>query len=216
MAGLAEAPSGRTDEHEAAVPAALDEAEERARREKGRREVRAQRRLPALEGQVPDRLVLARPDPGHRRAGGDAAELPLRSLEQRRDLVLHGEVGLQHDTARLARELLGMIAARAVVDRHPRSLGREGAHTCRADPAGAAGHEDALPGQSRLHGVTLPSSGRCYAEARPKSSTSMCTWPTGSNPSRSRIGRDIEPPCVISAGLARETASSQRARTSAR
>ena len=37
-----------------------------------------------------------------------------------------------------------------------------------------------------------------------------------SNPSRSRIGRDIEPPCVISTGVLRETASSQRARTSAR
>ena len=62
--------------------------------------------------------------------------------------------------------------------------------------------------------VATPS--RPHTAARPKSSTSMCTCPTGSNPSRSRIGRDIEPPCVISTGVSRATASSQRARMSAR
>ena len=39
----------------------------------------------------------------------------------------------------------------------------------------------------------------------------MCTSPTRSKPRRSRIGRDIEPPWVIRAGVPRATASSQRA-----
>ena len=63
---------------------------------------------------------------------------------------------------------------------------------------------------------SAPATSPVYASARPKSSTSICTSPTPSNPSRWRIGRDIEPPWVISAGLPRVTASSQRARMSAR
>ena len=102
VAGLAEAAGGRADEDEAAVALTLDEAEEPARREERRREVRAQRRLPALERELPDRLVLARPEARDRGADVDAAELPLCRLEQPVDLGLHGQVGLQRDAAGLA------------------------------------------------------------------------------------------------------------------
>ena len=155
--GLAEAAGGRADEHEIAVTLPLDDAEEAAGGEEGRGEVRAQRRLPAFERQLPDRLVRARPDARDRRTDVDAAQLPLGRLEQRVDLLLHREVGLQRDSAGLARELLGALCARPVVDRDARALGRERAHAGRADPASAAGDEDALPGQSRLHGLTLSS-----------------------------------------------------------
>src|SRR5262249_53473223 len=50
----------------------------------------------------------------------------------------------------------------------------------------------------------------------PKASSSMCTSPTRPKPRRSRIGRDIGPPCVINAGVPSATASSQRARIRAR
>jgi hypothetical protein len=50
-----------------------------------------------------------------------------------------------------------------------------------------------------------------HASLLPNSSSSMWISPTRSKPSRSRIGRDIEPPCVISAGVPFATASCQRA-----
>ena len=68
VAGLAEAAGGRADEHEDAVAGALDLAQEAARGEERRRQVRAQRLLPALERELPDGHVLRRPDAGDRRA----------------------------------------------------------------------------------------------------------------------------------------------------
>src|SRR5437763_11802271 len=50
-----------------------------------------------------------------------------------------------------------------------------------------------------------------HSPRSPKRSSSMCTSPTRSKPSRSRIGLDIEPPCVISAGVPFAAASCQRA-----
>ena len=71
------------------------------------------------------------------------------------DLTVEDEVDRLFEAAE--RELGGAVAAREVVDSHTRALGGECAHARRADPAPAAGHEDALPGQSRLHGLTLSS-----------------------------------------------------------
>jgi len=71
----------------------------------------------------------------------------------------------------------------------------------------AEGQRDALE-IGEAHRAMLPEP--------PKSSRSMCTSPTRSKPRRSRIGRDIVPPCVISAGVPSATASSQRARIKAR
>src|SRR4030095_7095405 len=110
VAGLAETAGGRADEHEAAVTLTLDEAEEPARREERCREVRAQLRPRALKGELPDRLVLARPEAGDRCADVDATELPLCRLEQSVDLVLQSQVGLQRDAAGPARALLGAVA----------------------------------------------------------------------------------------------------------
>ena len=53
--------------------------------------------------------------------------------------------------------------------------------------------------------------GAAQAPVAPNSSSSMSIRPTGSNPSRSRIGRDIAPACVISAGSPCTAASCQRA-----
>ena len=75
VARLAEAPGGRADEDEVAVAVALHLAEEAARGEERRGEVRAQHLLPALERELPDRLVVARPDARDRGADVDAAEL---------------------------------------------------------------------------------------------------------------------------------------------
>ena len=62
------------------------------------------------------------------------------------------------DTAELGGELLGPLAARVVVDRDARALGRERAHARRADAAGAAGDEHALAREARVHRaeVNLP------------------------------------------------------------
>src|SRR3954452_5768416 len=55
-----------------------------------------------------------------------------------------------------------------------------------------------------------------HSPRSPNRSSSMWISPTRSNPSRSRIGRDIEPPCVTSAGVPFATASCQRAWRTAR
>jgi len=73
------------------------------------------------------------------------------------------------------------------------------------------------PGQRGLRNVHVSGRGVRLSDQRSaKTSNSMCTSPTRSKPRRSRIGRDIEPPCVIRAGVPSATASSQRARISAR
>ena len=84
---LAEAAGGRADEDEIPVPVALDLAEERARGEERRGEIRAQCLLPALERDLPDRLLRARPHAGDGGADVDLAERLARAGEQRVDLV---------------------------------------------------------------------------------------------------------------------------------
>ena len=64
VAGLAEPPGRRADEHEVAVPVPLDLAQERARREERRREVRAQRLPPSARAEAP---TPARPPTATRR-----------------------------------------------------------------------------------------------------------------------------------------------------
>ena len=51
----------------------------------------------------------------------------------------------------LCRDGLGPLAAAVVVDRDARALGRERADARRADPTGAAGDENALSGEPRVH-----------------------------------------------------------------
>ena len=146
--GLAEAPRGRADEHEVAAAGALDAAEEAARGEERRGEVRVERRAPALERELPDRLVVARPVARDRGADVEIA----RRREERVHLRLVGEIGLERSRADLGGELLGALAARVVVDDDLGALGRERAHARRPDPAGAAGDEDALACKACLHG----------------------------------------------------------------
>src|SRR5262249_36440937 len=72
------------------------------------------------------------------------------------------------------------------------------------DRRGAEGQRDTLE-VGEAHGAMLA-----------KPSMSMCTAPTRSRPRRSRIGRDMVPPWVISAGVPSDAASSQRALINAR
>ena len=55
----------------------------------------------------------------------------------------------------------------------------------------------------------------CHRRAQ-NASISMSTVPTRSNPSRARIGADIRPACVSSAGVPADTACAQRAAITAR
>ena len=131
---------------------ALDLAEEGARGEERRREVRAQRRLPPLERELPHRLVGARPDAGDRRADVDAAELLARLREERVDLRLVGEVGAERDrAAELRGERLRALAAAVVVNDDARALGCERARARGADAARRPGDDDALACESGVH-----------------------------------------------------------------
>ena len=99
MPGLAEAPRGRADEDEVAAAGPLDAAEEAARREERRGEIRVERRAPALERELPHRLVVARPVARDRGADVEVS----RCGEQRVDLRLVGEIRLHRDAADLSR-----------------------------------------------------------------------------------------------------------------
>ena len=76
VAGLAEEARGRGDQHQRPVAPLRHPAQEAARGQEGRRQVRAQRLLPALERQLPDRHVLRRPDAGDRSAHVQRPRLP--------------------------------------------------------------------------------------------------------------------------------------------
>ena len=126
--------------------------------------------------------VVARPDARDGDARVEAAEPFARLGEEPVDLRLDGEVRSEDE---LAAGRLGSLAAAVVVNRHARALCGERAHARSADPAGAARHEHALPGEPRLHGV--------YATA-PCASTSSATWkasPASSSGSRSSGGEAL-------------------------
>ena len=148
MPGLAEEPRGRADEHEAAVAAALDPAQEAPRGEEGGRQVGAQRRLPALERQLPHGHVLLRPDAGDRSADVELA----RGLEKPVRLGLVGEVGGDRESSlEFLRQSLGSLPAEVVVDDDLAALAGEGARAGRADPPRGSGDEHALALESALH-----------------------------------------------------------------
>src|SRR5581483_1579344 len=119
VAGLAEPAGGRPDEDEASPAGALDDAEEVLRREKRRREVRAQRRVPPVEPELPHRLVLARPHAGVR----DADVQVTGGSEEPLDLRLVGQVGAERSrVAELRRDRLRATAIRVVVHDDVRAL----------------------------------------------------------------------------------------------
>ena len=130
---------------------ALDLAQERTRDEEGRRQVLAQRLVPALERQLPDGHVLARPDAVNRGADVDRAERVARLVEQAVDVVLDGEIRLRDGRAaellcQRARPLLATVE----VDEHARAFRGERASARRADPARRAGDHYALALKPRL------------------------------------------------------------------
>ena len=130
----------------------LDLAQEGARREERRREIRAQRLLPALERQLPDRLVRRRPDAGDRGADVDAPERRPRLREELVDLRLVGEVGAERNCAlELRGDRLGAVAALVVVHDDPRAFRRERAGAGGADAARRAGDDDALACEAGVH-----------------------------------------------------------------
>ena len=133
-----------------AVP--LDLAEEAARGEEGARQVLAQRLLPALERELPDRLVRRRPDAGDGGADVDPPERGARLLEEPVDLALVGQVGLEHGrAAELGGDGARPLLAAVVVDGDAGALGRERARAGRADAARRAGDQHALPRETGLH-----------------------------------------------------------------
>ena len=81
------------------MPVPLDLAQEGARSEERRGEIRAQRRLPALERKLPHRFVCRGPDAGDRGADVDAPERFARLREQLVDLGLVSEIRAERDCA---------------------------------------------------------------------------------------------------------------------
>jgi hypothetical protein len=81
VAGLADQAGGRADEHQRAVASLGDAAQEAARGQEGRAQVRREGLLPALERKLPHRHVLRRPHARDGRADVQRAcllEEPLR------------------------------------------------------------------------------------------------------------------------------------------
>jgi hypothetical protein len=120
-------------------------AQEPACDQEGRGQVRAQCLLPALEWELPDGHVLARPHARDGDADVDPSERGTRFLEQPVDFVLHGEIGLRHGCpAQLLCDGACALIAAVVVDEHARALACERPRAGRADPAGRPGHEHSL------------------------------------------------------------------------
>ena len=108
----------------------------------------SQRRLPALERQLPDGNVLARPDAGERGADVDTAESPANLVENLLHLGLVGQVAADDHVTTHG---LGPLAPAVVVDGDPRAFLAERTHTSGADSARAARDEHALVLQTGLH-----------------------------------------------------------------
>ena len=153
VALLAEDARRRADHHDRPLADLADVAQVGAAGEERRRQVAVHDVAEAVHRHVDDRHRVARPDARVRDAHVEPAERGDGGRDQRVGRRLVGEVGLQRDAAGLRREPLGLGAARPVVDRDPRALGREGPYRRRTDAARAAGHEDALARQSQIHGV---------------------------------------------------------------
>ena len=153
VAGLAEATRGRADEHEGAVAVARDLAQERARRQERGGQVLAERLLPARERELPDGHVLGGPDAGDGRAHVDRARASrARSSNSRVDIRLARQVRLGgRRAADLGGDCRGPLLAAVVVDEHVRALGGEETGAGRADAAGGAGDDHALPCEARVH-----------------------------------------------------------------
>ena len=125
-----------------------DAAKEAPRREEARGQIRVQGVAPALEGELPDRHVVARPDAGDRRADGQRAGL----AEQALDLGFVRQVGAGHRrTTQLSRQRFRTVAAAVVVDDDLCAFCREGARARRANSPRGAGYEHALSCQTGLH-----------------------------------------------------------------
>ena len=87
-------------------------------------------------------------------------------------------------------------------EREPRGLGREPRRGCIRHGHAAHHRPVSNRGECGLRDVDVSGRGvRLSDQPSAKSSSSMCTSPTRSKPRRSRIGRDIEPPWVIRAGV---------------
>ena len=93
------------------MPVPLDVAKEAACRQERRGQVRAQRRLPALEREVPDGTSSC----GHSPATAAQTSSVPASLEHRVGLVLDREIGLDDFAADLGRDRLRALASAAVV-----------------------------------------------------------------------------------------------------
>src|SRR5204862_5518709 len=113
-----------------------------------------ERLAPALQRQLPDGHVLARPDAGD--SGADIERAGRR--EEAIDLRLVREIGAdERGAAELLGERFGPIAAAVVVDDYLGAFGRKLARARRADPAGSAGDEHSLSPQPGVHPCeTLP------------------------------------------------------------
>jgi hypothetical protein len=154
VAGLSEDPRRRADEHQAAVARARHLAQEAARGEERRRQVRAQGRLPAFERELPDRHVLLGPGAGDRRADVEPAQILTRLREEAVGLLLTRQVGPEDERlAELGPEGVRPLAAAMVVEGEPGPFRREGAGAGAADPSGGARDEHALARESRVHDV---------------------------------------------------------------
>ena len=214
---FAEAPGRGADEHEVAVTRALDLAEERARGEERRGEVRAQRLLPALERELPHGLVRRRPDAGDRGADIDAAELLAACANSASTSRLDGEVGAEHRrAAELRGDCLCALASAVVVHDHPRALGRERPRARGADTARGAGderraclrgrcprRESSLPACASTSSATSKASPASSSGGRRPAATRRCTTKAArSTPRRST------PPCAARRRPARRRSSS--------
>ena len=93
-----------------------------------------ERLLPALERELPDGDVLARPDALHRGADVDPAESSARLGEQPVDVGFRGEVGLRRRRGSdLTGERVRALLAPVVVDDDARAFAGERAHAGAAD-----------------------------------------------------------------------------------
>src|SRR4051812_7723009 len=147
MTRFAEGAGGRADEDEAPVPALRDAAEKAARGQERRGQVRAQRRVPALERELPDGQVLRRPDACDRGTDVEVARL----VEEPVDVGLDRQVRADRlRAAELGGGCVGTLTAAGVVHDNLAAFRCECTRAGCADSAGRAGDEDALTAQPGL------------------------------------------------------------------
>src|SRR3954470_21655102 len=142
MTRLAEDARGRPDQDESAVTVELPQKP--ARSEEARRQVRVERRAPALERELPDGYVSRRPHTGDCRADVEAPAFG----EQPLDFLLLRQVGTERH-----RRVEGLCPLPTpMVMRHAlRALRHEGTGARAADASGRAGDENALAAEPGVH-----------------------------------------------------------------